>query len=603
MKTSIKHLLRTPIKLCTLILSIIAISCLLVLGLSMFYNSSTQLQTLEDSYTTIGMIEQKPNAFLNKVLWDNESNSYINSQEPVYDSISLDSLNFETIQYLQKPKRNHYYGAYLPTYKNELYDIEDSLGNEFHITDFSHNLHVIEFHVDTNAYANDKILIQIDRMLAGVDFSEENSQFYLDCSNLDDNLLLEAHKTYIMVVYSNQNLTNDLNFSIEFIPTTKSELSINTNEWEEVTENFYETPRGKYWLNYIRSKEMLSHITSVLSTNSFHILPSFHNNNAYLIDGRKITEEEFKQGKKVCILPKQFALRNNLTIKDKISLPLYYSVYDLYGTSSVTRVSMLDESGKLYEPFSTEEYEVVGIYDYQGVDENNYFLDVDNQTIIIPEKAVVSDKDHIASFGPFGKDTTTFQIANGSIDEYEQVFMNSKASSLFDITFDDGGYSLMKNELEKTLASAYMLCIIGILSSTIVLVFLIYIFIIKERGRIFLERSLGMQKKQCIQSLLSGFLFIVLIASFIGSFLGLWLMKINPALPQTSNYFSLAYSVNKIASIPLNDINVEMNYFHLSIGILIPITIAFIITILAILFINKEFKKDIMHTQSSIFNE
>lgn len=59
MLNSIKQMCRTPIKLAGLLISVIAGTMLLVLGINLLSHTNAQLDMLENSYTTIGMVEQE----------------------------------------------------------------------------------------------------------------------------------------------------------------------------------------------------------------------------------------------------------------------------------------------------------------------------------------------------------------------------------------------------------------------------------------------------------------------------------------------------------------------------------------------------------------
>lgn len=55
--------------------------------------------------------------------------------------------------------------------------------------------------------------------------------------------------------------------------------------------------------------------------------------------------------------------------------------------------------------------------------------------------------------------------------------------------------------------------------------FLLYIFIAKESRRTAIERGLGMSKRQCYVSLVSGILVLALIGTALGSGLGLLMIS------------------------------------------------------------------------------
>lgn len=59
MLNSIKQIYRTPVKLVLFIIAMIVSSMILVLGIVLLLYTNAELNALEESYTTIGTVEQK----------------------------------------------------------------------------------------------------------------------------------------------------------------------------------------------------------------------------------------------------------------------------------------------------------------------------------------------------------------------------------------------------------------------------------------------------------------------------------------------------------------------------------------------------------------
>ncbi|MFV0381217.1 MAG: hypothetical protein ACK5KR_03145 [Breznakia sp.] len=203
MKLSIKHLTRTPVKLFFLIMATIIISSLFTSGIALMLSSIMQLNALEGTYTTIGMIEQNPYDVESVVVWDYATNTNLETEKPLYDTtIGLEGLDFKNIKYLESPKKLHYYGAFLSKYKNIKYDIIDNLGNEIHTTLLNTMLiSIVEFRVHTPTKEKGQILIDVTKVYnknSSLSYNEIEN-IYLDSSNLKHDITLEANKTYIMV--------------------------------------------------------------------------------------------------------------------------------------------------------------------------------------------------------------------------------------------------------------------------------------------------------------------------------------------------------------------------------------------------------------------
>ena len=309
------------------------------------------------------------------------------------------------------------------------------------------------------------------------------------------------------------------------------------SEPEEVTPDFYdEGQRGQAWLNL--ADEMMAERGTfpVLATNSLELISSKHNKKLILSAGREITDEEFASGANVCMVSKAFYQRNLMNIGDKIKVPMKYALYnyirdgnnyfmgDNYG--NMTRgYSTLNADGEPYDIFWEEEYEIVGVFghlDGQGlmfVAENQ---ELSNDMLIVPKASVrASDENNIAYFGPMKAATTTFQIPNGSIDEFCQKLYAAAPGALdLDIRFDDSGYSQVRQSLDKARLNAVLLFAAGLGASVAIVVLLLYFFVVKEKKRTAIERSLGQSKHQCRVSIISGLMVLAVIGTALGSSAG-----------------------------------------------------------------------------------
>lgn len=325
------------------------------------------------------------------------------------------------------------------------------------------------------------------------------------------------------------------------------------SEPEEVTPDFYdEGQRGQAWLNL--ADEMMAERSTfpVLAINSLELISSKHNKKLILSAGREITDEEFVSGANVCMVSKAFYQRNLMNIGDKIKVPMKYALYnyirdgnnyfmgDNYG--NMTRgYSTLNSDGKPYDIFWEEEYEIVGVFEHldgQGlmfVAENQ---ELSNDMLIVPKASVrASDDNNIAYYGPMDAKFNSFEIANGTIDEFCQKLYAAVPGALdLDIQFDDSGYSQVRQSLDKARLSAVLLFAAGLGASVAIVVLLLYFFVIKEKKRTAIERSLGQSKRQCRVSIISGLMVLAVVGTALGSAAGALLLhwdELHPEEPET----------------------------------------------------------------------
>lgn len=251
-------------------------------------------------------------------------------------------------------------------------------------------------------------------------------------------------------------------------------------------------------------------------------MPSWHEEELVLHEGREITAEEFQSGAPVCMVSKVFANINGLSVGDRVSMSFLTSVYeDLSQIGGILphSHSLLNADGRFYEPFWEEEYEIVGLVDCNG----GQFMEAGEDTFIIPAASVkASDEDNISGCSPMTRSTASFQIPNGSIQRFEEALRkNLPDAERLSITYDDRGYSELMKSLNNSRAMAFLLLLAGVMAALSILALLLYFFVVKEKKRTAVERSLGMTKGQCRVSLLAGLMALTVLSASAGSACGM----------------------------------------------------------------------------------
>lgn len=111
-----------------------------------------------------------------------------------------------------------------------------------------------------------------------------------------------------------------------------------------------------------------------------------------------------------------------------------------------------------------------------------------------------------------------------------------------EITFYDMGYSQIKSGLENMKRISFILLIVGILMVFFLILFYSHLFVTNQRLRTAIERCLGMEKKQCRTSLLSGMLLLLMIGSAIGCLTGGVLSRYISASNMNHIYYDTSFS-------------------------------------------------------------
>jgi hypothetical protein len=571
-------------------------------------DTTKKLNAMEETFTTIATVTQKEDSIENISQWDAASESYTNFDNLVYNKVLPESvLEFDESNYLKGPEKRPYYGAYMPGYHKMNEDGKSLLDLNF----------IVEFSPVEDCIPNQPVLVNITKVLSGN--TQGNSQLWY-CDHYTKNPApLYAGKTYIacLNILENTHTKAQIGTQIEFVPYfmpiyssqfdktgKRLESKLNLKEsfsCEEVTDDFYETGRGRYWLNYIKTLHQLDESIPVLPTESLKLLPAFHKGDASVIDGREITEEEFQNGKAVCLITKNFAQSNNLKIGDTISLPLYFANYGTAPSFSFgynfggIYFSLLNAQGEPYPVFWEAKYKIVGTYRYSG----GNTVSVSNGTemardmVIIPTKSVkASDENNILDFSPMRATTTSFQIPNGMIAKFEAAFTKAvPESSLLEITYDDNGYEQISSDLKNARDIAVLLCAIGLLSTLAILMLLLYFFVVKQKKRTAIECSLGMSRSQCRISIISGIMALTVAATIAGSIGSTALIKKVMAIGETNQTsYSTMYSSwaqEEVDSGLLDKLDADTTGTAWVLNITVPALLIFFMFISSVILVNR----------------
>ncbi len=578
LRNSVRQMLRTPVKTVLFFLLITLSAAFLSVGVNLLLASQRSLAAYENSFNTIGTVRQKPNMLREVSSWDAARKEYTYWNAAVYDSlIPLSALDFEGAPYVHPPQKRPFYGAY-----HESYD----MGHFYESNDMGWM--ILELSPLEDCIPSQPVTMEVKRILYGALSKYVKNVLFCDYSN-ENPKPLYAGKTYIMSVQT-LDLSffqgyEDQVFDSVLIPCTGVESTqhdktgaripdpyeYGSDEWEEVTQGYYETPRGQRWEELIRAIKRLPKTIPVIPTNATLLLMSFFTGTANITEGRDISQEEYAKGDKVCLLQRQFARNNGFKLGDTVSLPLYFADYlftpgpfegAMYG-------GLLNAQGKAYPVFEESAYKIVGIYDVYGASYEYSAFDIGKNTVVIPAASVKnSDENNIISWGPMTAPTTSFQIPNGAISLFEEKWSRQGIEGL-EIKFYDKGYTRLKMGIEKIRMISMILLTVSAVVMVLVLALFTFLFIARNKKRTAIERSLGFRQGQCAISLLSGLLLIVILGAAVGVCSGAWLGGIiidrNMNVNQDGGY-DLTYSgwvnhADRLADVQVNLQSADFSVF------------------------------------------
>lgn len=595
MRYSLKQMLRTPVKTALFLILLILAALLASLGGNLWYMSTTNIERLEKTFTTIGTVEQRKTSVEQRKEWDAEEQDYIFYNVPQCDELlPVSVLDFEGADYIQKPQRRPYYEAYLPEY--EIWPSNGEYGAVWR------SPVIVDASPLEDCVPNHPVEMRVNEVIySSLPFNSSILNFCSHYSEQPDKLY--AGKRYIMALIDRPGHKEgsfeymeaaslaglQYNSNGEIIPNKTPDIS-----YEEITEDFYEEGGGwEQWQELINLLKRMHDTVPVTPTHSTNLLMSFYSGDSYVVEGKDISPQEYEQGEKVCLIPRDFAKNNNISIGDTINLPLCTANYRFTAGYAGGYFNMfLNAEGKVYPVFSQHDYRVTGIYMNAPGASVAPKYQMGNCEIIVPWDSIEeSDENNIVAYGPMMGYNTTFQIPNGTVEKYMAAWEKQGIDGL-DITFYDKGYTQMKDGLDQMKELAVILFFAGSVTALLILLFFCHLFISRQKKRTAIERSLGMSRKMCKASLLRGIMVIVVAGSIAGSILGYALVRKTVEQIGGEDYYDVRYSVSALSTEGSED-EVHIDYFGSSQWIAVFTGLG--ITLLAYFLSTVEVKKNLRY--------
>lgn len=525
MKNHVKQMCRTPLQLLLMIVLIMIVTAMLTVGGNLWVTSDRLSKAYEDDFITIGTVSQKPDNVQESRVWDAKKEEYQVRYEPVYDRyVTQEEINFPEAEYLVEPEKRVYWGSYAPEYLHA-----SAEGG------FDPVATIAEFTPKESGIPSPSKWIYITRVLGSDKLLEGTVSWLCDHTNRYPDEL-DEEKTYIaMIKWSTVdthgkeweekgNLVHleDNPVPIEttlYTPEGKRiEDPLKMQNIYEVTEGFYETEIGRRYLEVANMDYIIKESQPVVGTNSTHLLPSFYDGTAWLCEGRYPTAEEYAQGSAVCLVPKEFADNNNLSVGDQVITRLFFTnakgTPDSIWPRPVGRYAnfgILDLDGNLLSTFEEKNYTIVGLYDAAPLMAD----DIASDELIVPLNSIHKKMENIVDYGPMTDTNTSFQIKNGSISEFLEIIEKHDTDNLV-FTFHDRGYSALMEGIRNLKNMSAALLIMGLIAAVILTLQISHIYITKQKKRLAVERLLGMTKKRCRNVSLAGILLLLLLGTVPG---------------------------------------------------------------------------------------
>lgn len=577
MKNSIKQMMRTPVRTVLFLGLTVLAALLMTLGASIWLKGTQTLARYEDRFMTIGTVRQIPDSFEQKLIWNAETKDYDVRKSAQYsDYYTPEDLIFPGAPYLAEPEQRALYISYQPEYLMTNVSLNpNAIGWSFLIAEFSPM---------EDAVPDQSVPIQITKVVGGDPRLEGVVDYFCDHENPNPEMLYRD-KTYVAMmdhqgsylhgkVYEEKMQSkSEVYIGLEMIPfSLESDLLLPDGSQPEdafrdgqtifeVTDGFYETEAGRRILNLAQTATTYKDCQPVTGTNQTALLMPFYNGQAFISEGRDISEEEYEGGSKVCLAPRTFMENNALSLGDAVEVRLWLtdrrsSAGQRFWLDGAVGFydGLVDADGNSLEVFETSAYTVVGIYDvtFSGTDS---IFDPGADELIVPLRSIEArDGTNLVACGPMKDATTSFRIPNGGIDDFLKGWAQYGTDKLA-FTFYDKGYSQLKAGIDNMKAVSLVLLAAGVALTVLLLFFFSHLFITKQAERTAIERSLGMGKAACRYSMLSGFALLVLLGSVLGAAAGYRLSDRVSAANAGETYYETTYTAGLTNTV--NEIAVE----------------------------------------------
>ncbi len=303
-----------------------------------------------------------------------------------------------------------------------------------------------------------------------------------------------------------------------------ADIRYTIQRWEDVQKD----PELKsYFEKAAEALKIQYSVFNVELTSDFFSLPNMHLGTAYVLQGRAFTEEEYESGAKVCMISAALADKQGWEIGDKLPMDFFeFPAFPNVNYEYFENQAIWNEETEGF--FDSGEYEIIGMYSQTTPIGNSGIarstLELPWNTIYIPHNAVknTTPLDELPVHGSL----LTIRLENGSIDRFmanmEKLGLTVRKSDQFNpsFTFYDQGYSQIQPGLAAMQGTAKLLLVLSAILMIVTCILLSYFFAQNQKQSVGIYRMLGGSKLRSVTAVLLCILLIAAIAVGIGAAAG-----------------------------------------------------------------------------------
>ena len=278
-------------------------------------------------------------------------------------------------------------------------------------------------------------------------------------------------------------------------------------------------PANKGLADNIENYNRQYHCVSVIGTDELDSIHIFHDNTAFVSEGRSFEPEDYTEGRNVCLISESVAQSSGLSVGDKIDLE-FYGTYDSNAeefsqkTGDGDRADLYMYSTKIEK---TSEYEIIGIYRNTNQWRASAY-DFSPNSVFVPNGSLAG-----VTTGTNSGKMLSMVAENGRTDEIVS-FLEENGWNSEMLVFDDEGYAEISGALAAMKESAIQMLAASAATFIVIAAAYIALFVMKQRRNAGLMLSLGSGKSRTARFVLTVSLIPALIASVAGSVAGALLL-------------------------------------------------------------------------------
>ena len=315
---------------------------------------------------------------------------------------------------------------------------------------------------------------------------------------------------------------------------------------EGTVEDFLESSQGELWKEMLENMGINNHCFPVIGVDSTDSLADFARRVAGIAQGRDFTEQELKNGEKVCMISDTVAEKNGLHIGDTLNLQYYENDENLYYQLNNPETLGTNPTASFYfaatTPLETaESYTIVGIYhrttDWEAPEENLYAFTPN--TVFVP-KASVSGEMEYGCHGLF----RSFVLVNGKMEAFLAAAVEEGYGDIF--TSYDNGYSAIAPSLQAYQENVNRVVILGILVYGIILLLFLLLYPGQQGKTLATMESFGANRNRRIVHVLVSAAGIMLPGSLAGAAVGILMWRYVSQALTTEASFTLPVEMNVV---------------------------------------------------------